>query len=846
MSFRKKRMYALLMVFCLLVTLFPVLNVKAYTDQTEIIIHYQEDNSEKDWNVWVWPDQGEGHVEQFNGEDAFGKVASFKLDGIHEKVGFIIRTDSWEKDGGDRWIEGIKDGKAEVWIISGDEEVYYSEPSSEPRILKAEMDHFTEITVTTNKPININEAAIRLKGAQIKSIVPTDGSEPVTKKFTIQTKKKLDVRGSYKVTIDGYGEQPVGIGKVVRTEEFDLQFYYTGKDLGNTYTRFSTKFRLWAPTAEEVKLVLYDNWNDVKGKEMAMKPGQKGTWTAKLKGNRHGLFYTYKVKIGNKWTEAVDPYAKAASVNGEKGVVIDLAKTNPKGWNKHKKPKMASPEESIIYELHVRDLSIHPESGIKQKGKFLGVTEKGTKGPKGLSTGLDHIKSLGVTHIQFLPIYDFKTIDETKLDEPQYNWGYDPQNFNVPEGSYSTNPYKPEVRIKELKQMIQTLHEEDLRVVMDVVYNHMYDAAESNFQKLVPGYYYRYNEDGTLANGTGVGNDTASERRMMRKFIVESSTYWAKEYKLDGFRFDLMGIHDVETMNEVRKALKRIDPSFIVHGEGWDLNTPLAAERKANQKNANKMPGIAHFNDDIRDGLKGSVFEEEDNGFINGKLNMEDRIKKGIMAGLDYPQEQATYKDPEQVLTYVEAHDNHTLWDKLELTNPTASEKEKKKRHKLASSIILTSQGIPFIHAGQEFMRTKYGDHNSYKSPDEINQIDWRRNAEFVDEVKYMSGLIELRKKHSVFRMTEARTIRESIRFTSSPANTIVYNIDGKKKGKQKDHYLVAHNANNFDVEVNLPGKADWYVLVDQEAASAKPLYKQKGNKMVIPALSTIVLQEAN
>lgn len=840
----KKRITALLAVFCLLFAFFPELSIRADAGKTEITVHYQEsDGNEKDWNLWVWAESLDGHVQPFTGEDEFGKVAHFTLDGTYERVGFIVRTDAWEKDGGDRWIEGIEDGKAEVWVMSGDDEVYYSEPSNEPVIKKASMDDFDQIAVTTNIPLDIRQTAIELSGADIQEIIPADGKGNVTNQFTLKTKKKLDVSGSYQVRIEGYGEQLVEIGKIVRTEAFDRLYYYDGQDLGNTYSRHSTKFRLWAPTASEAKLVVYSKWDDKTGREIKMKRGEKGTWTAKLRGNQNGLLYTYKVKIGDKWNEAVDPYVRAASVNGLRGAVIDLSKTNPKGWAKHKKPKLSNPEESIIYELHVRDLSIQPESGIKQKGKFLGVTEEGTKGPNGLPTGLDHIKSLGVTHVQFLPIYDYKTVDETKLDQAQYNWGYDPQNFNVPEGSYSTNPYDPAVRIQELKQMVQTLHGEGLRVVMDVVYNHMFDAAESNFQKLVPGYYYRYNEDGTLANGTGVGNDTASERKMMRKFIVDSSTYWANEYKLDGFRFDLMGIHDVKTMNLVRKELKRIDPTFIVHGEGWDLNTPLPAAEKANQKNAAKMPGIGHFNDDIRDGLKGSVFIDQDNGFINGKANMEDRIKKGIMAGLDYDPAQATYQDPEQVLTYVEAHDNHTLWDKLELTNPEAGYEEKKQRHKLASSIILTSQGISFIHAGQEFMRTKYGDHNSYKSPDSINQMDWKRNAAFSHEVDYMRGLIDLRKKHAAFRMTTASAIKEHIAFLDAPANVIAYTIDGEGKGKYRSQYFIAHNANNGARELTLPANASWKVLVDGENASAKSLYTIKGEQLVVPAMSTVVLQ---
>ncbi|MEC0026326.1 type I pullulanase, partial [Bacillus cereus] len=618
---------------------------------------------------------------------------------------FIVRTNEWEKDGGDRWIENIKDGRAEVWILSGDEKVYNSKPSSDLSIQKATIDSFNEITVTTNVPFHIKEKKIEIEGIKIKNITPYDtNSGDITNQVKIITEQKIDLKQTYKVKIENLADTNTEIGKVIRSEEFDNLLYYGGNDLGNTYTPQHTKFRLWAPTASEAKLVTYKNWNDKIGAEINMQQGEKGTWTAELKGNQKGLFYTYKVKIGDKWAEAVDPYVRAASVNGDKGAVVNLEETNPKKWKANKKPKFKNPEDAIIYELHVRDLSIQPESGIKQKGKYLGVTEKGTKGPGGVKTGLDHIKDLGVTHVQFLPIFDYASVNEETLNEPQYNWGYDPKNFNVPEGSYSTNPYEPTVRITELKQMVQTLHDNNLRVVMDVVYNHMYNAAESNFHKLVPGYYYRYNEDGTFANGTGVGNDTASERKMMRKFMIDSVTYWAKEYNLDGFRFDLMGIHDYETMNEIRKAVNQIDPSIILHGEGWDLNTPLAAELKANQKNAEKMKGIAHFNDNIRDGLKGSVFEEKENGFVNGKQNMEDRIKKGITAGIDYDTNSSTYQDPEQVLTYVEAHDNHTLWDKLELTNPGDSEEMRKQMHKLSSSILLTSQGIPFLHAGQEFM----------------------------------------------------------------------------------------------------------------------------------------------
>ncbi|MGE7847967.1 type I pullulanase [Bacillus cereus] len=833
----------LLTLIVMLSSVFSFQSVKAVSNSktTEIIIHYKEKlGNTKDWNLWLWGENANGTSYQFTGEDEFGKYAKIKIDGDYNRVGFIVRTNEWEKDGGDRWIENIKDGRAEVWILSGDEKVYNSKPSSDLSIQKATIDGFHEITVTTNVPFHIKEKKIEIEGIKIKNITPYDiNSGDITNKVKIITEQKIDLKQTYKVKIENLADTNTEIGKVIRSEEFDNLFYYGGNDLGNTYTPQHTKFRLWAPTASEAKLVTYKKWSDKIGAEINMQQGEKGTWTSELKGNQKGLFYTYKVKIGDKWTEAVDPYVRAASVNGDKGAVVNLEETNPKKWKANKKPKFKNPEDAIIYELHVRDLSIQPESGIKQKGKYLGVTEKGTKGPEGVKTGLDHIKDLGVTHVQLLPIFDYASVNEETLNEPQYNWGYDPKNFNVPEGSYSTNPYEPTVRITELKQMVQTLHDNNLRVVMDVVYNHMYNAAESNFHKLVPGYYYRYNEDGTFANGTGVGNDTASERKMMRKFMIDSVTYWAKEYNLDGFRFDLMGIHDYETMNEIRKAVNQIDPSIILHGEGWDLNTPLAAELKANQKNAEKMKGIAHFNDNIRDGLKGSVFEEKENGFINGKENMEDRIKKGITAGIDYDTNSSTYQDPEQVLTYVEAHDNHTLWDKLELTNPGDSDEVRTQMHKLSSSILLTSQGIPFLHAGQEFMRTKYGDHNSYKSPDSINQMDWLRRATFNNEVDYMKGLIELRKKYSAFRMTSAEQIKTHVSFIDAPQNTVAYIIEGNKH----EYFTVAHNANREAVEITLPSKGPWKVLVDGKQAGSKPLYVVHDNKIKVPALSSIVLK---
>ncbi|MBA9028010.1 pullulanase [Peribacillus huizhouensis] len=719
--------------------------------------------------------------------------------------------------------------------------MYYnsSQIDRTPKIVSAIIDKMNEITLETNFPFSLSDgkfAGITFEGVQIKEIQAHNQSETTTNKIKIITEENLDLKKTYKVSKQHFGTSTVEMGTVIRSEEFDRLFYYDGNDLGSVYAKNMTAFRLWAPTASEAKLVIYNKWDDQTGKEITMKQAEKGTWKFEMQGNQDGLVYTYKVRIGDKWSEAVDPYARAVTVNGEKGVVVDLTSTNPKNWST-KKPALKKAEDAIFYELHIRDLSIQEESGIKQKGKYLGVAELGTKGPKGVKTGLSHIKDLGVTHVQFIPMYDYETVDETKLDVPQYNWGYDPKNYNAPEGSYSTNPYNPKMRITEVKQMIQALHKQNLRVVMDVVYNHVYSVSESNFHRLVPGYYFRYNEDGTLANGSGVGNDTASERKMMRKFIVDSVTYWAKEYHLDGFRFDLMGIHDVETMNEVRLALDKIDPSIIVIGEGWDLNTPLAAEKKANQKNAAAMPRIAHFNDQIRDGLKGSVFEERDVGFVNGKSGLEETIKKGIVA-----KSMDSYLDPGQVVTYVESHDNHTLWDKLALTNPDATEEERKQMHKLASSIILTSQGIPFIHAGQEFMRTKGGDYNSYKSPDIINQLDWERRAEYHQEVEYMKGLIHLRGKYPAFRLGTAEEIHQHLTFLEAPKNVIAYTLTSPEK-KSKTVLTVVHNANMQAINLRLPNNGKFSLLVNGQKAGTKTIAKIQSNEITVPALTTFVLE---
>ena len=595
----------------------------------------------------------------------------------------------------------------------------------------------------------------------------------------------------------------------VRSNDFDNYFSYDG-ELGALYEKEGTLLRVWTPTAKSVEVWIYadDSFKGPSTKiEMVQKP--KGIFEAYLPGDQHGTIYVYKILfLNNRESISVDPYARATTVNGMKSVIADLNRTNPDGWGE-RLPAFGLPEEAIIYELHIRDFSISETSGIVNKGKFLGLTEKNTQNASGRKTGLDYLIDLGITHIQILPMFDYATVDEANLTEPQYNWGYDPLNYNVPEGSYSTDPFDPFNRIFELKQMIRTLHDNGLRVIMDVVYNHVYDPKDQALERTVPGYFYRYNADGSLANGTGVGNDTASERHMMRKYIIDSVKYWAKEYHLDGFRFDLMGIHDSVTMNAIREALDKIDPSIIIIGEGWEMSTPLPEDLKASQRNAQAMPRIAHFNDSIRIALKGSDFgDEKDRGFISGKNYLEDLLLRNIKGAM-HLSSHSSYVDPEQVIQYVEAHDNLTLYDKLLRSNPDDSEEVRIKRHTLATSIVLLSQGVPFIHGGQEFLRTKAGVANSYQSPDEINQFEWERVTTFQESVAYVKGLIALRKSEYLFRLHTHEEIDTHFTMLSENFNIVAFSLTNSEK-----KYIVIFNGNRSDVIFRIQ-KGNYAILVE-------------------------------
>ena len=603
---------------------------------------------------------------------------------------------------------------------------------------------------------------------------------------------------------------------------------YNG-ELGVKYSAKKTQFKVWAPKASEVKLRLYDAGEGGSAvQEIDLDKKSSGTWAITIKHDLKNKYYTFQVLQDAKWSlEAPDIYARAVGVNGHRGMVVDLKSTDPAGWNKDKSPKLKKPTDAVIYELHVRDISIDPNSGIKNKGKFLGLTEANTKGPDGQLTGLAHLKELGVTHVHIMPAFDFNSVDETKPNEKQYNWGYDPLNYNVPEGSYSTNPYDGNVRIKEFKQMVQALHANGLRVILDVVYNHTADIAHSNYTQFAPGYFYRHKTDGSYSDATGCGNEFASEQPMARKFMMESLLYWVKEYHIDGFRFDLMGTHDIKTMNAISDTLHNINPSIVMYGEGWTAgSSPYPEDKRAMKKNVLKLHQIAAFSDDIRDGLKGGWSDVKAKGFVSGDPNSKMSVMFGIVASVKHPQidyskvadSKAPWADePYGTISYASCHDDNTLFDRLKIANQDASEADLIKMDKLANAIVLTSQGISFLHSGEELLRTKQLVANSFKSPDNINEIDWSRKTQYADVFEYYKQMIALRKAHPAFRMPRAGEIRRHLNFleTSDPS-TIVYQLTDHANGDKWNNILVVLNGSKDGKTVNIPA-GNWALVSDGE-----------------------------
>lgn len=554
------------------------------------------------------------------------------------------------------------------------------------------------------------------------------------------------------------------------------------------YSKVKTLFNLNAPTTvnldgmtgattqidkkKQVEIHIYEDGQGGKAiKTIKMKASGENRWEATVKGDLKGKFYTFDIGKG----ETPGVFAKAVGVNGMRGAIVDMAETNPQGWENDQRPVIQSPADLVIYEMHWRDFSIGVSSGLKNKGKFLALTE-----PK----AIEHLKNLGVNAVHILPSFDYASVDETKLDTPQYNWGYDPKNYNVPEGSYSTDPYNPVTRIKEFKQMVQALHKAGIRVILDVVYNHTFNIDHSNFQLTYPDMYYRKTADGKYSDGSGCGNETASEKPLMREFMLESVKYWIDEYHIDGFRFDLMGVHDIETMQQIRAEVNKIDPSIYIYGEGWSAGScAYPVDKLAMKANAQQLNGIAAFSDDMRDALRGPFSDDHKGALLAGIPGEEVSLKFGIVGGIAHPQVDMTKvnydkkpwtNNPTEQISYVSCHDDMCLVDRLKASIPSLTDKNIPEKERtaeliridqLAQTAVFTSQGVPFILSGEEMLRDKKGVHNSYNSPDSINHLDWNNLQRYPQLFTYYKNLIQLRKNHPAFRLATGDKVRQHLEF---------------------------------------------------------------------------------
>lgn len=614
-----------------------------------------------------------------------------------------------------------------------------------------------------------------------------------------------------------------------------------------TYTPEKSTFNLFAPnTAKKVVVRIYDN--GIGGKPVRtvkMKRFADNDWTASVKGNLKGKFYTFDISGDKKsWRETPGVFAKAVGVNGKRGAVIAMDETNPEGWQHDTRPVVKSPADLVIYELHHRDFSIDASSGLEHKGKFLALTE-----PK----AINYLKTLGVNAIHILPSFDFASVDEAKLDKPQYNWGYDPVNYNVPEGSYSTDPYNPATRIKEFKEMVQALHQAGIRVILDVVYNHTFNIDGSNFQLTYPDYFYRKTADGKYSNGSGCSNETASDKPMMRKFMIESVKYWIHEYHIDGFRFDLMGVHDIETMNEIRAEVNKIDPTIFIYGEGWSAGScAYPQEKLAMKANVPQMPGIAAFSDDMRDALRGPFNDDHQGAFLAGIAGAEESLKFGIVGAIQHPQidySKVNYSkkpwtnDPTQQISYVSCHDDMCLTDRLRASIPGITELELIRLDELAQAAVFTSQGIPFILCGEEMLRDKKGVHNSFNSPDSINHLDWTNLQKYPQVFDYYKNLIQLRKNHPAFRLGSANEVIKHLEFISSPTSVVGFQLKDNAGGDAWNNIIVILNGNKESKEVEIP-EGKYTVVCCDGVINEQGMEQIEGGKVLVDGQSALILHQ--
>ena len=612
-----------------------------------------------------------------------------------------------------------------------------------------------------------------------------------------------------------------------------------------TYTKDVSSFKLNAPSkAKSVKVNIYNKGvgGDVL-KTVKMKRTGNDTWTADIPGDLKGLYYTFQVQTGKKvMQETPGVFAKAVAVNGRRAAIVDMGETNPEGWDNDRRPLTKSPVDLVIYEMHHRDFSISPTSGLKNKGKFLALTE-----PKAVY----YLKNLGVNAVHLLPSFDYASVDESKPDVPQYNWGYDPLNYNVPEGSYSTDASCPVARIREFKQMVQALHKAGIRVILDVVYNHTFNIEESNFNLTYPGYYFRTTADGKISDGSGCGNETASEKPLMRQFMIESVLYWAKEYHIDGFRFDLMGIHDIETMNLIRKALDEVDPNIYMYGEGWSAGTcAYPVEKLAMKANTRQLDRIGAFCDDMRDAIRGPFNDDHKAAFLGAIPGNEESIRFGIAGCIDHPQidmSKVNYSkapwanSPAQMISYISCHDDMCVVDRLKASIPGITTDELIRLDLLGQTMVFTSQGVPFIYAGEEVLRDKKGVHNSFKSPDYINAIDWTNKDRYPQVFDYYRGLMELRRNHPAFRMADASMVRQHLEFIPTSDCTICFRLKDNANGDSWQDIIVILNASKKAQKVAIP-EGCWTSVCEGGIINLAGIAEYKGKEINVAPQEAIII----
>ncbi|MCI9464790.1 MAG: type I pullulanase [Lachnospiraceae bacterium] len=827
------------------------MTVSAEENPTLKLHYHREDGSYEGWDVWLWDEGGEGAAYPFEEEEG-EMVATKEITPDATKIGFIVRTQDWTKDfDGDQFIDvsEMVSGTVHVYVESGVEgytKEYDDDVVTGIKIRSAVYDDEERtVMVTMTGAIEGDvEGVFSVSGKEGEAAV-SGVKELSAGTYLVTLEQELDAAKSYKISYKGT-DYDIYLPSVYSTAAFEDAYTYGGDDLGAVWSEEETAFRVWAPTAESVMLNLYESGDASKDdsiERLEMTADVNGTWTVQKDGDIKGVYYTYSVTIDGVEREACDPYARTTGVNGARAMVIDLDGTDPEGWADDANPHAGKAiNDAVIYELHVRDLSAGADSGIENAGKFLGLAETGTTTASGIPTGLDHMKDLGVTHVHLLPIYDFGSVDETGASGSPYNWGYDPVNYNVPEGSYATDPYQGDVRVKELKQAVKGLHDNGISVVMDVVYNHVYSAADFCFNKIVPDYFSRTDKNGAYSNGSGCGNDTASERSMVKKYIVDSVSYWADEYHIDGFRFDLVGLLDTETINAIIEEVHKDHPDVIFYGEGWTMSTALTkgGYTLATQVNSEQTPEFAYFNDTIRDGLKGSVFDAADLGYASGRTGIENAIMRCFL-GAD-----TWCSSPSQTVNYASCHDNLTLFDHLQTSRPEADEAALIKMNNLAAAVYITAEGVPFMQAGEEMLRTKVKDDgtfdsNSYSSGDLINALKWSDldKEAYAQVYEYYKGLIAFRKAHDVLRLGSAEEVAASVKTVEDlDANVLAFDIRG---GESAEQLFVIFNANETETSVTLPD-GTWNVYINAEKAGTEILDTVTGGSLTVEPVSAMIL----